>query len=229
MHRLKEKINEEKSKMSTMTGKEKVSYIWDYYKLFIIIFVGACAFLVYMIRLTSRERIDYSLYVTMVGTTAEVGNDSAFQKEFYKYTGFDKKEYPVYFDNECYFDYSKNSAVGNSYYESLVTYIEAGVNDVVIMNCENLTSFGESGRLLDLETEECDSIREKYGEYFIYCDPYDEEYSNGEQVAVGIDLSGTKLMEEYEIYKESCALGIGEYTEHIDEIELFLDYLFEET
>jgi hypothetical protein len=228
MHRIKQWINDEKSKMSTMTGKEKVSYIWEYYKLFIIIFVCACAFLVYMIKLTSRERIDYRLYVTMVATTADVGNDSDFQDGFLDYIGFDKKDYPVYFDNECYFDYSKNSAVGNSYYESLVTYIEAGIDDAVIMDRDNLTSFGESGRLLDLESESCESIREKYGEYFIYCDPYDEEYSDGKQVAVGIDLTGTKVMTKYKIYEESCALGIGEYTKNIDAVELFLDYLFEE-
>jgi hypothetical protein len=228
MHRIREWYRTEKSKLSTLTGKEKVSYIWEYYKLWIILLVGACAFLIYMIQLTSRERIDYRLYVTMVSTTADVGEDSKFQNSFLEYTGFSRKEYPVYFDDECYFDYAKNSAVGNSYYESLVTYIEAGINDAVIMDRDNLTSFGESGRLLDLDSEGCESIREKYGQYFIYCDPYDEEYADGEQVAVGIDLTGTELMTKYEIYEDSCALGIGEYTDSLDAVELFLDYLFEE-
>jgi hypothetical protein len=47
-------------------------------------------------------------------------------------------------------------------------------------------------------------------------------------VAVGIDLSDTVLMSEYEIYDDSCALGIGEYSGHIDAVEMFLDYIFEE-
>jgi hypothetical protein len=134
----------------------------------------------------------------------------------------------VNFDNECYFDYSKNNAVGNTYYERLVTFIEAGVQDAVIMKSDDLISFGESGRLLDLESEECESIREKYGEYFIYCTPSDEDYSEGEQVAVGIDISESVLMSEYKIYDDNCALGIGEYSSNVDAVELFLDYIFEE-
>jgi hypothetical protein len=210
-----------------MTGKEKVSYIWEYYKLFIIAFVCACAFIIYMAGLFGRDLVDYRFYATMVATNADVGNDSAFYDGFLDYTGFDTRTDPVYFDNECYFDYSKNSAIGNTYYERLVTYIEAGVNDVVIMDQDNLVSFGESGRLLDLDSESCISIKEKYGQYFVYCTPSDEDYGSS-QVAVGIDISDSVLMTEYSLYDDSCALGIGEYSSHIDEVEMFLDYIFQE-
>jgi hypothetical protein len=228
MHRLKTWYMTEKSKLSTLTGKEKVSYIWEYYKLFIIFIVCACAFLFYMASLFGRDLKDYRLYVTMVATNADVGNDSALHEGFISYAGFDEKTEPVYFDNECYFDYSKNNAVGNTYYERLVTYIEAGVQDAVIMETDDLVSFGESGRLIDLESESCEAIREKYGEYFIYCTPSDEEYAEGGQVAVGIDISESVLMKKYQIYDDSCALGIGEYTKNVDAVEMFLDYIFEE-
>jgi hypothetical protein len=210
-----------------MKGQEKVSYIWTYYKLWIIILVGACAFFVYMAGLFGRDLTDYRLYVTMVGTNADVGNNSALRQGFLSYTGFDTETEPVYFDNECYFDYSNNKAIGNTYYERLVTYIEAGVSDAVIMDRDNLVSFGESGRLLDLDSDSCASIREKYGDYFVYCTPTDEDYADG-QVAVGIDLTDTVLMRDYQIYEDSCTLGIGEYSGNIDAVERFLDYIFEE-
>jgi hypothetical protein len=213
-----------------MKAKEKVAYIWEYYKLFIIIFVCACAFFVYMAGLMSTAVADYRFYVTMVGTTADVGNNSKFYDGYLEYTGFGTDETPVYFNSASFFDYSKDQGFGNTYYETLVTYIEAGTQDAVIMESEDLTSFGESGRLLDLDKEECSTIREKYGQYFIYCNPYDEEYSDGEQVAVGIDLSDSILVTKYDIYEgKSCALGIGEYSSNLDAVEMFLDYVFEGT
>jgi hypothetical protein len=219
----------EKSKLSTLQAKEKVAYIWEYYKLFIIIFVCACAFIIYMAGLMRSAVKDYRFYATMVGTNADVGNDSGFYEGYLEYTGFDSTDEPVYFNSASYFDYSKDQGFGNTYYELVVTYIEAGVLDTLIMETEDLASFGESGRLLDLDKEECSSIREKYGQYFIYCTPYDEEYGDGEQVAVGIDISDSILATEYDIYEGgSCALGIGEYSHHLDAVEMFLDYIFEE-
>jgi hypothetical protein len=219
----------EKSKLSTMQGKEKVAYIWDYYKLFIIIIVLACAFSIYMAGLMKNAVREYRFYVTIVGTNADVGNDSALYDGYLSYTGFDEKEDPVYFNDACYFDYLANQGFGNTYYETLVTYIEAGTQDAVIMEPEALASFGESGRLLDLDSEECSAIREKYGSYFIYCTPYDTEYGDGEPVAVGIDVSDSILMKDYAIYADGgCALGIGEYSSNLDAVEEFLDYIFAE-
>jgi hypothetical protein len=220
----------EKSKLGTMRAKEKVAYIWEYYKLFLIAFVCACAFIIYMAGLMRNATADYRFYVTMVSTNADVGNHSRLYDGYLEYTGFDSTEEPVYFNSASYFDYLKNQGMGNTYYETLVTYIEAGTQDAVIMEPEALASFGESGRLLDLDKEECSSIREKYGQYFIYCTPYDTEYGDGGEVAVGIDISDSILMTEYEIYEDGgCALGIGEYSSNLDAVEMFLDYVFEGT
>jgi hypothetical protein len=57
--------------------------------------------------------------------------------------------------------------------------------------------------------------------------PYDEEYGE-DQVPVGIDISDSILMTKYNLYPDSCALGIGAYSEHLDAVEQFLDYIFEE-
>lgn len=217
----------EMSKLSTMRTKEKFAYIWDYYKLWIIAAVCACAFIIYMAGQAKNALSDYRFYVTMVGTNAGVGNDSKLYDGYLQYTGFDPSEEPVYFDNNCYFDYLSNKGVGNTYYERLVTYIEAGVQDAVIMEPEELASFGESGRLLDLEDERCSAIREKYGQYFIYCTPEDEEYRDG-PVAVGIDVSDSILMTEYQIYDTGCALGISAYSRNVDAVEMFLAYIFGE-
>ena len=52
--------------------------------------------------------------------------------------------------------------------------------------------------------------------------PYDEEYST-EPVAVGIDISGSRLMTEYELYDDTCVLGVGAYTQHPEDVAAFLE------
>jgi len=73
---------------------------------------------------------------------------------------------------------------------------------------------------------ECASIREKYGDRFLYAVPLDEEYST-EEIPVCIDISDSRLVREYGIYSEPCALGIGALSDNVESVELFLDFLFE--
>ena len=103
---------------------------------------------------------------------------------------------------------------------------DAGTLDAVTMEPEALTSLGESGRLLDLNRDECASIRAKYQDRFLYALPYDTEYST-EPVPVGIDISDSILMTKYHLYPEGCALGIGAQSNNLQAVERFLDYIYE--
>ena len=45
---------------------------------------------------------------------------------------------------------------------------------------------------------------------------------------VCIDISDSRLVSEYGIYSEPCALGIGALSGNVESVELFLDFLFED-
>ena len=106
-------------------------------------------------------------------------------------------------------------------------FTDAGLLDAVTMETDSLTLLGASGRLLDHSRPESASITEKYGDHFLYALPIDTEYST-EEVPVGIDISDSRIVTEYQIYDESCALGIGAFSGHIEAIEAFLDFLYAE-
>ena len=93
------------------------------------------------------------------------------------------------------------------------------------MGRDSLTALGKTGRLLDLESDACSSIRAKYGDRFLYAVPLDKEYSTGE-VPVGIDISDSRLVTEYGIYSEPCAIGICALSDNVESVEWFLDFLF---
>lgn len=211
---------------SLNSWKEKAEYIWQYYHLWIIGFIAAVLLIIFSVQRFFFHVNDNWFYIMFANTRVDIGDGSNLWKDYVSYTGYDLKEKNVVFNASSYFDY-KEGVTGNSYFESFVAFTEGGTLDAITMETDSLAALGESGRLLDLNSEECTSIREKYGDRFIYCKPYDEEYSTDE-VPIGIDISDSLLMSREHIYAESCALGIGAGSGHLEAVEAFLDLIYEE-
>ena len=103
--------------------------------------------------------------------------------------------------------------------------LDAGVDDIWVAGAEDIIAIGEGGRLMDLNGEGASVLKERYGDRFVYCTPLDESYSD-QPVPVGIDLSGTALTGEYSAYPDGAVLGVNAYTKRLDEVIVFLEYLF---
>ncbi len=224
--RLKQWAVKEKRKILGIPGTgKKLSYIWEYYKLWIIGIVAAVWFVIFAVHQYTTTLRDYWCYLVFNNTYADAGDHSELWEDYVSYAGFDMTEKAVVFNAQSYFDYQKG-VTGNSYFEAFVAYADSGTLDGITMGTQSLAALGETGRLLDLDSEACVSIKEKYGDRFIYCDPLDENYSEG-PVAVGIDISDSRLVTRYHVYEGDCALGIGAASGNIESMELFLDFIFE--
>ncbi len=81
----------------------------------------------------------------------------------------------VVFDCATYFDYTKNQAKGNAYYNAFIALTDAGELDAITMEPESLAALGQSGRLLDLNDPRCHELLEKYADRVIYYTPADEQ------------------------------------------------------
>ena len=224
--RLAKWLKDERDKISGIPGTaKKFEYIWEYYKLWIIGIVFGIWFVTFAVRQYTTSLKDYRCFVIFANTYADAGDHSKLWEDYVEYAGIDLHEEAVRFDANSYFDYLKG-VTGNSYFEAFVAYADSGTLDAIVMGRDSLTALGKTGRLLDLNSDACSSIRAKYGDRFLYAVPLDEEYSTGE-VPVCIDISDSRLVSEYGIYSEPCALGIGALSENVESVELFLDFLFE--
>ena len=224
---LKKWASEERLKIAGISGnRAKASYIWEYYKLWIIGLVFFVWFACFAVTHYLTAHPDYRCYMLFTNTYAEIGTDSKLWHDYVRYADIDTDEEYVEFNAQSYFDYLKG-VTGNTYFEAFVTYADGGILDGFVTGTESLRALGKSGRLLDLNSEECASIKEKYGDRFIYSEPFDEEYPD-EEVPVGIDISDSKLVKEYKAYVDPISLGIGAKSENIDAVEMFLDFILEE-
>jgi hypothetical protein len=220
-------IKSEAKKMRQLKGKSLLHYICDYYWLLIVAVVCIVSLGIYLGIKIHNVMSDHWFYISFVNTLEDVGTGSDLWDGYIDRTDYDLSQALVEFNANSYFDYTNNYAKGNAYYEVFVAYVDSGTLDAVTMQSDALTLLGESGRLLDLDSEACASIREKYGDRFLYCTPYDTEYSD-DPVPVAIDISDSILVTDYHLYSEDCALAIGAYSQNVDAVEAFLDYIFEE-
>lgn len=223
--RLADRIKGEREKLKGISGTgKKIEYIWDYYKLWIIGIVFFVWFVTFAVRQYTTNLRDYRCFMIFANTYADAGDHSKLWEDYIEYAGIDLREEAVRFDASSYFDYLKG-VTGNSYFEAFVAFADSGTLDAIVMGRDSLTALGRTGRLLDLNSEACASIREKYGDRFLYAVPIDTEYST-EEIPVCIDISDSRLVSEYGIYSEPCAIGIGALSKNVEAVELFLDFLY---
>ena len=217
--------SEEKEKIKKLPKKEAMQYIWMYFKIPIIAIVFFLAFGTFLIVRIATNIPDNWLMVTFSNTYADVGTGSKLWEDFTKHTGYDLTKKKVEFNASSYFDYTKNQARGNAYYNAFITLADAGELDAITMEPKSLAALGQSGRLMDLNDERCASIKAKYGDRFIMYEPVEEDTETKGPVPVGIDVSDSKLITEYHVYVDGCALGIGAQSENIKEVEDVLDFI----
>ena len=216
---------EERAKLSEMSFKKAVKYIWQYYWIFILGFIGIVWLAVFAVNRLITGVPEYWLYASLANSTVSSANVSRLRDDFAAYTGWDMKEKRIELSTSMYFDYNRNQARGNEYYNTFVALTDSGTLDLITMYPEQLAPLGESGRLLDWNLESCDALREKYADRLIWYQP-PEDAEETDPVPVGIDISDSLLVTKYGIYPESAALGIAAGTIRLDAIAEFLEFIF---
>ncbi len=227
MERLKKWFDGEREKIRALPLKAKLEYIWIYYKIWIIAAAAIVCFAVYAGTAVRGAIGENWFYACFANTSADVGSDSAFCREFAEYAGYDLRQKNLVFNAQMYCQPSKGK-YNDVYYQNLVTYLDSGVLDVLVMEELEIQTLGASGRLLDLEDPRVAAVYEKYKDRLVYCTPYRAEEYGKDQVAVGIDLSGSVLVGEHKAYPDGCVLAISSQAPHMDQIESFLAFLFRE-
>lgn len=227
MHRLREWFAAEREKMAGYGPLEIAGYIWEYYRLWLIGITAAVLFLGWMAVRLLTVPTDNWFFACFANTYAPLGNGSAFQGGFARYAGYDLAEKKLEFNAAIYCQPS-GKTFGNSYYETLVSFLDSGELDVVVMEREDIEALGASGRLLDLEDERLNGLVERWADKLVWVEPLDGKTDKA-QVAVGIDLAGSMLVGDHCAYPEGGVLGVSAQAGHLDQIEVFLQYLFEET
>ncbi|MCF0133073.1 MAG: hypothetical protein HUJ72_04335 [Blautia sp.] len=225
--KLRNHLKGEKEKLKDYSLREKMQYILEYYWLWILGIILAVTIPAYVIFRATTAIKDYWFFIVYTNTFKEIGNKSELWEGYVDYTGYDLDQKMVNFNASCYFDPTSTSGMRSNYYESFVVFADTGDLDAVTMEKEQIEALGKTGRLMDLEDERCTVLMEKYSDRLVYCIP-DPEMSEKERIPVGIDISDSILMTEYDLYENTCVLGVGANSENLEAVELYLEYIYKE-
>ncbi len=225
MRSLSQWSRDEREKLKGYSLKEKLIYIWQYYRLWIVGLGFLLGFTVYALYIYITVPGEIYFYGILSNTYARLDKGSDFYEGFVRAAGYDLTQGEVELDCANYCKPSER-VIGNTYYEKLISMLDGGVDDIWIAGPEDVAAIGATGRLMDLNSEQAGALRARYGDRFVYCTPLREGYSD-EPVPVGIDLSGTALVGEYRPWPGGAALGVNAATKRFDQVMVFLDYLFQ--
>lgn len=228
MDRIAAWVRTERAKLRGMSLRGKLSYIVTYYWVQLALIAFALAFGLYLHSQMSVQLAENHFAACFGNTTAELGPDSEFGRGFAQYAGYDLKQKNLVLLDECWCHPGETSAFNNTYYNLLVTYLDSGTLDVLVMPAEDLAAVGQSGRLMDLRDARTAALFAAYADRLVYVTPNAQSDYGHEPVPVGIDLVGTPLVGENAPYGESAVLGVSALAPHPEQAERFLRYLLEE-
>lgn len=235
------------------TLKQKIAYIWEYYKWHIIIpIVLIIAIISYIVNLVTAPDIILNGVMLNVYNMESQSPSETLLNDFYEEQKIDLKEQEINLNTSLYY---RADDINTNYQtvQVLMAWLSAGQLDFITGDATSLNDLAYKDYFTDLRDYLTEEQFEKYEPYFLYID-YDfyvkrsEKANNMEDVSdmelpdctkpeemvdpipVMIDMSQSKrLAETYGETSDTLAFGITVKETNKDMTLAFLDYLMEQS
>ncbi len=210
---------EEIKKLKEMSGKDRMWYISEYYKIHIICILVVLIFTFSIIsNMVKVSNIEFEALV--INTISADPSLKPLTLDFPKYMDFQKKESvslnTVSFDPD---GTSQDTAIAINKIYALV--VSESV-DIAIMNQPVFDLLNSSSPIfMDLEANLPDYLVKKIAPSIVYATDID----TGKQVAVGIDITGTDFYQNCGFEAEPTILCIPYNAPHFENCIAFLQYI----
>ncbi len=224
--RIKKFCKEESIKLKEMTFSEKMEYIWEYYKVQIIITVALVFFSISMIKLVYNNiKYEEVFHCAIVNSLLSDTEEKYLQKGFGEYLEIDKEHDTLTFDSSYMFFWDDIS-----YSSSDVTYssrmkVAAALGarnlDIFVADKTYIEAGAPESQFYDLSEVLPEDLYALVEDRLFYTKDED-----GIERPFAIDIAGTHL-DENVFYQEPPYLAIVSNTLNLDSAIEFVKYAFE--
>ncbi len=202
---IRDEIKKENIKLKDMPPKKKAEYIWEYYKIPIIIAVLAVIFIVTFVRDYRINKRPYYIDAIVINSDIAYSADNYILNDFIKYAGVDTKAYNIAVDTSIIMDEEKLDQMTMANSQKVMALFAAGELDVVIGPDSIMDQYGKMEAFRDIsQVISDDRIKELSDAGFeVYQATAYEEDDQGNMVPVntypaGIYLDGSKYLASLE-------------------------------
>ena len=221
-----DEIREQHKKMKGKSLKEKFQYFWEYYRVATLVTILVAVFLGNLIYTVATAK-DNALYAVFVNGYTDMDTEE-YMAGFDEYAQIDTKNYSTTLETN--FTLSQDSAdtyaVANL--QKFAAQVAAQEVDVMIADPDTFNQYAENGYLGGLNEFLSEETLSRYSNRLIYANIPDDDTK--EEVPVGIDIADCALLQETQAYAgyDNVYFGILVNTEHAENAEKFLEYIFQE-
>lgn len=223
---IKDTMREERRKLKDMNGKDKLWYIWEYYKIPIISVVVAI-FLIFSIgSAVYNNRFETALNCVILNsqlTSQTTSPDDYFDKDFRPYINLpEDTKIEVNYSMSLSFDESAMSDFTYAELAKLSAMIISKELDVMIARKDSIDHFGKMESYMDLKKllspEEYEKVKDKL--YFVTVE------ETGEKMAVGIEIDKEDFEKKTGLLVDGPILSVMVNSTHTDTALGLIRYMF---
>lgn len=223
----KERFKEETAKLKNMTWKDKLWYIWEYYK-FPIIGVALAIFLVTSIGTAMyNNRFDTALSCVILNskvTSDDPPVNNYFNEGFRQFINLDENtKIDVDYSMSISFDESAMTEYSYAEMAKLTAIISSKELDIMIASPETIDHYGTMGGFMDIKETLPPDLYEKVKDS-LYVTASDE---TGEETACGIRLSETDFQAKTGLIVKDPVIAILGNSTHIENSIQLIRYILQ--
>lgn len=215
-------LQKEKKKLKEMTFKKKCEYIWEYYKVHII---------VTLIFILFSSSLGYSIYQNVkyddILTSAIINNSMSDENRNYISNGFaeyyelDKESETLLFDDTFHIDLDTPNESTYASTQKFAAMVAAKSMDTTIADISFFENYADEGTFYDLSTLLPEDLYAELENYLYYTK--DEE---GKEKPFGLNLSSSHLVKGAGLYINPPILSVVINSKHPDVAIEFIKYAF---
>jgi hypothetical protein len=205
----KEKRDLEKKKLKSMSGKEKLGYIWAYYKLHMAACLGVILVCCVIGQIIYRAQFDTVFSAAVLN--GGMGDSEVMAEDFKKYIGDEDKYHEISIDSGMYF--TGDDSADYTSVMKLTTLISAKEIDVVVATKAQFDKYQDLDAFIPMSELLTAEQMEAYGDSV-------SEY--------GIHIGNNEMLEEYGMTTgDDAYMGVFNYVEDLDNSKKFITYVCE--
>lgn len=223
---MKEQGKIEKEKLKNMSLREKIDYIWTYYKAQIIIAALLVVFIVSLARFFLFENQECVLYSMAINSDALQSDDTlpGVFTDFMAEKGFDPKEYKADYHAGLTVALDENGEAADLQIFSVVaTLLMSGTVDHIMTDEDVVVMLGEIGYILPVEEylpREKIAAYDKEGKII-----YGTHPDTGEKTAFGISLGESERLNKEGLFSFPPVFAMIHGAPHMENAIDFLYFL----
>lgn len=213
----------EKEKLQDLSPKERVAYIWEYYRFHALGVVLALAIIFYIVYEIATPDAETQFYAALINNSIDIEVINEVSKEFSDVLQLNPETETLMFNTSLYFgndiEYNVSNATSR---QVLGTYIAAQEVDVIIAPESEFENYAYYGYFDRISSQLPTDLYTKLSDYFYFSDMEDDLEKN----VYGIYLADTELFANHAVNTDPYILGIVANSEHKGNSIEFIRYLF---